>query len=140
MVYDKMESGMAAKEVEKKARAQHATAEPETKIEEKFEVGVLDMGLIKTDPNKLYPLMYFALKVGRQQDCAHLECSKGMGRMDGRPARCVHAWCPLTVDEIKRSAQGKMATATQVSSAQSLKPLFKLLRSRVRPIQRHSQH
>lgn len=35
-------------------------------------------------------------------------------------------------DDIKRSGQGKMALATQVSSAQNLKPLFRQLRSRVR--------
>lgn len=35
------------------------------------------------------------------------------------------------VEEIKRSTQGKLAQATQVASAQNLKPLFKQIRSRV---------
>lgn len=34
-------------------------------------------------------------------------------------------------EHIKRSMQGKLAAATQVQSAEYLKPLFKLLRSRV---------
>jgi pre-mRNA-splicing factor 18 len=35
------------------------------KEEKKVEVGLIDMGLVKTDPNKLYPLIYYALKVSR---------------------------------------------------------------------------
>ena len=34
-------------------------------------------------------------------------------------------------EEVKRSGQGKMAAATQVSSALNLKPLFRQLRNRV---------
>lgn len=35
-------------------------------------------------------------------------------------------------EHIKRTTQGKLAAATQVQSAEYLKPLFKALRSRVR--------
>jgi len=38
----------------------------------------------------------------------------------------------LLTDNIKRSTQGKLAAATQVQSAEYLKPLFKALRARVR--------
>lgn len=31
------------------------------------EGGVIDLGLLKTDPDKLYPLIYYALKVRRAQ-------------------------------------------------------------------------
>lgn len=77
---------------------------------EAMNVGVLDLNLIKTDPDKLYPLIYYALKkVLKEWEEA----------MDERP------------EHIKRSNQGKLAAATQVQSAEYLKPLFKNLRSRV---------
>ena len=37
-------------------------------------------------------------------------------------------------EAVKESQQGKLAAATQVQSAEYLKPLFKLLRARVRHI------
>ncbi|KAI5121232.1 hypothetical protein M0805_007239 [Coniferiporia weirii] len=73
---------------------------------------MIDLELIKTSPDKLYPLIYYALK----------RTLKEWGEaMDERP------------DHIKRSTQGKLAAATQVQSAQYLKPLFKSLRSRNLP-------
>ncbi|KAF8588887.1 Prp18-domain-containing protein [Ramaria rubella] len=74
--------------------------------------GVIDLGLIKTEPDKLYPLIYYALKRKLK------EWEESMGQ---RP------------ENIKRSMQGKLAAATQVQSAEYLKPLFKLLRSRSLP-------
>jgi hypothetical protein len=76
------------------------------KEEKKVEVGLIDMGLVKTDPNKLYPLIYYALKVGRntarsgtgdeikelgseEENLTAAECAEGVGRVDGREARCV---------------------------------------------------
>ncbi|KAF8433372.1 Prp18 domain-containing protein [Boletus edulis BED1] len=74
--------------------------------------GVLDLNLIKTDPDRLYPLIYYALK----------RTLKEWGEaMDERP------------EHVKRTTQGKLAAATQVQSAQYLKPLFKTLRSRSLP-------
>ncbi|KXN85868.1 Pre-mRNA-splicing factor 18 [Leucoagaricus sp. SymC.cos] len=78
---------------------------------EAIDVGVLDLDLVKTDPDKLYPLIYYALKKVLK------EWEEAMGE---RP------------EHIKRSNQGKLAAATQVQSAEYLKPLFKNLRSRVR--------
>ncbi|KAG6864630.1 hypothetical protein C0991_008162 [Blastosporella zonata] len=74
--------------------------------------GVLDLGLVKSDPDKLYPIIYYALK----------RTLKEWGdAMDERP------------EHIKRTTQGKLAAATQVQSAEYLKPLFKTLRSRNLP-------
>lgn len=73
---------------------------------------VLDMALIKTDPDKLYPIIYYALK------------------------RMLKEWGESLAERpehVKRTTQGKLAAATQVQSAQYLKPLFKLLRSRSIP-------
>ncbi|KAK0480287.1 Prp18 domain-containing protein [Armillaria novae-zelandiae] len=73
---------------------------------------VLDLDLVKTEPDKLYPIIYYALK----------RVLKEWGEaMDERP------------DHIKRTHQGKLAAATQVQSAEYLKPLFKQLRSRSLP-------
>jgi pre-mRNA-splicing factor 18 len=72
---------------------------------------LLDLDMVKTDPDKLYPIIYYALK----------RILKEWGEsMDERPV------------EVKQSRQGKLAAATQMQSAEYLKPLFKQLRSRVR--------
>ncbi|KAF9523542.1 Prp18 domain-containing protein [Crepidotus variabilis] len=73
---------------------------------------VLDLSLVKTDPDKLYPLIYFALK---------RRLKEWEEAMEERP------------ENIKRTTQGKLAAATQVQSAEYLKPLFKSLRSRNLP-------
>ncbi|GLB40592.1 putative prp18 domain containing protein [Lyophyllum shimeji] len=79
---------------------------------EQAAVGVLDLELIKTDPDKLYPIIYYALK----------RTLKEWGEaMDERP------------EHVKRTTQGKLAAATQVQSAEYLKPLFRQLRSRSLP-------
>ncbi|CAE6364422.1 unnamed protein product [Rhizoctonia solani] len=70
---------------------------------------IIDLALIKTNPDKLYPLIYYALKRVLK------EWEQSMAE---RP------------DQIKRSTQGKLAAATQVQSAEYLKPLFKQLRSK----------
>ncbi|TRM64948.1 Prp18 domain-containing protein [Schizophyllum amplum] len=75
-------------------------------------VGVLDLTLIKTDPDKLYPLIYYALK---------RTLKEWEEAMDDRP------------EEVKRTTQGKLAAATQVQSAEYLKPLFRQLRARNLP-------
>lgn len=73
---------------------------------------VLDLELVKTDPDKLYPIIYWALKKTLKE---------WEQWMDDRP------------EEVKRTTQGKLAAATQRQSAEYLKPLFKLLRSRNLP-------
>ncbi|KAB5589850.1 Pre-mRNA-splicing factor [Ceratobasidium theobromae] len=70
---------------------------------------IIDLALIKSNPDKLYPLIYYALKRVLK------EWEQSMAE---RP------------DHIKRSTQGKLAAATQVQSAEYLKPLFKQLRSK----------
>ncbi|PCH42614.1 Prp18-domain-containing protein [Wolfiporia cocos MD-104 SS10] len=75
-------------------------------------VEVLDLELIKTDPDRLYPLIYYALK---------------------RALKEWEEWMDERPDSIKQATQGKLAAATQRQSAEYLKPLFKLLRSRSLP-------
>ncbi|PWN49922.1 Prp18-domain-containing protein [Violaceomyces palustris] len=70
---------------------------------------LLDLELIKKDMARVYPIIYYTLK-GLLQDWAD--------SMAQRP------------DEVKQSTQGKLAAATQVQSAEYLKPLFKSLRQR----------
>ncbi|KAG2071774.1 Prp18-domain-containing protein [Suillus decipiens] len=75
-------------------------------------VAMVDLGLLKTDPDKLYPVIYYALK---------RTLKEWEEAMDERP------------ENIKRTHQGKLAAATQVQSGEYLKPLFKTLRSRNLP-------
>ncbi|EST05548.1 Prp18 [Kalmanozyma brasiliensis GHG001] len=70
---------------------------------------VLDLGLIKTDIDRVYPIIYYTLK-GLLQEWADT--------LSTRP------------DSVKHTMQGKLAAATQVQSADYLKPLFKKLRKR----------
>lgn len=70
---------------------------------------VLDLNLIKTDIDRVYPIIYYTLK-GLLEEWSHSLAS--------RP------------DEVKHTMQGKLAAATQVQSADYLKPLFKKLRKR----------
>lgn len=91
--------------------------------------GVLDLDLIKTDPDRLYPLIYYALK---------RTLKEWEEAMDERPGEKCDFWDPSSsspfTEHIKRATQGKLAAATQVQSAEYLKPLFKSLRSRVRQL------
>ena len=78
--YADMESAMDEKAAGKAARESHQkaenaakgvndeqngkTEEAEAKVKEKMvSTGPIDLSLVKTDPNKLYPLIYYALKV-----------------------------------------------------------------------------
>lgn len=88
------------------------TASSSSKTTSRAGVGmesVLDLNLIKTDIDRVYPIIYYTLK-GLLQEWADTLAS--------RP------------DEIKHTMQGKLAAATQVQSADYLKPLFKKLRKR----------
>ncbi|KAI0648859.1 pre-mRNA splicing factor [Trametes meyenii] len=73
---------------------------------------VLDLELVKSDPDKLYPIIYYALK---------------------RALKEWEQWMDERPEHVKRTTQGKLAAATQRQSAEYLKPLFKLLRARNLP-------
>lgn len=94
------------------------------------EIAVIDLALIKTDPDKLYPVIYYALK----------RVLKEWGEsMAERPGKILTHSLRLSFipsltrpsEHVKRTRQGMLAAATQVQSAEYLKPLFKLIRSRV---------
>lgn len=104
-------------ELEAKAKGKAKAKDSKDKEEaDTSGTATIDLESIKTDPDKMYPLIYYALK----------KTLKEWGEaMEERP------------EHIKRSTQGKLAAATQVQSAQYLKPLFKQLRSRVRPFFLH---
>ncbi|CAD6893541.1 unnamed protein product [Tilletia controversa] len=70
---------------------------------------VLDLTLLKREPNKLYPIIYYTLK-GLLRDWEQA--------LSSRP------------EDLRRSTQGRLAAATQVQAAEYLQPLFKLLRKR----------
>ncbi|GAA5830425.1 hypothetical protein JCM3766R1_002713 [Sporobolomyces carnicolor] len=79
--------------------------EPKPKDEEVL----VDLDLVKTNPHKVYPQIYHALK------------------------RVLKEWEQSLADRpeaVKRSTQGKVAAATCATSAEYLKPLFKQLRKR----------
>ncbi|BGP43790.1 hypothetical protein JCM10449v2_007847 [Rhodotorula kratochvilovae] len=70
---------------------------------------LVDLDLVRTNPHKVYPQIYHALK------------------------RVLKEWEQSLADRpesVKRSTQGKMAAATCATSAEYLKPLFKSLRKR----------
>jgi pre-mRNA-splicing factor 18 len=97
------------------------TKESESKAEKEADEGtkhregvgmnsLLDLNLMKKDINKVYPIIYYTLK-GLLRDWEQA--------LAERPS------------EVRQSNQGKLVAATQVQSAEYLKPLFKQLRQRV---------
>ncbi|KAK4056354.1 hypothetical protein OIO90_002497 [Microbotryomycetes sp. JL221] len=87
------------------ARKDSDSVEPNPKDEEV----VVDLSLIKKNPHKVYPQIYHALK------------------------RVLKEWEQSLAERpeaVRRSTQGKIAAATQQTSAEYLKPLFKQLRKR----------
>ena len=93
---------------------------------------ILDLDLVKSDPDKLYPIIYYALKRALKE---------WEQWMDDRPGVLYHfdlsQLLRASLDHVKRTTQGKLAAATQRQSAEYLKPLFKLLRARVRVVLPH---
>ncbi|GAA5962713.1 hypothetical protein JCM3765_006176 [Sporobolomyces pararoseus] len=84
---------------------QDQVREPKPKDEEVL----VNLDLVKTNPHKVYPQIYHALK------------------------RVLKEWEQSLAERpesVKRSTQGKVAAATQATSAEYLKPLFKQLRKR----------
>jgi len=105
----------ALEEVESREREMKAKeGQVKDKKKEQSAAGteILDLGLLKTDKNKLYPIIYHALK---------RILNEWKEAMDERP------------ENVKRTTQGKLAAATQRQSAEYLKPLFKNLRQRNLP-------
>lgn len=74
--------------------------------------GPLDLSLIKTDFNKLHPLIYWGFKNLLSE---------------------WEAWLDARPEATKRTSEGKMASANRAQSAQNLKPLFRGLRNRDLP-------
>ena len=70
---------------------------------------VLDLGLIRRDISRVYPMIYYTLK-GLLADWAEA--------LAKRP------------EDVRHSSQGRLVSATQVQTAENLKPLFKRLRRR----------
>ncbi|KAL7421149.1 hypothetical protein Q5752_004034 [Cryptotrichosporon argae] len=81
----------------------------ERKKEERREVELLDMDLVRRDINKVHPIIYWALKNLLKE---------WEESLDARP------------DAEKQTAAGKLAATNQVQSAHNMKPLFKQLRQR----------
>ncbi|GAA6039781.1 hypothetical protein JCM8097_004218 [Rhodosporidiobolus ruineniae] len=105
------EANDAAAEAGKAVAAATAAKDAEKKKEPnpKDEEVLVDISLVKTNPHKVYPQIYHAFKRVLKEWEASLAA---------RP------------DAVKRSTQGKIAAATQATSAEYLKPLFKSLRKR----------
>ncbi|KAK4051532.1 hypothetical protein OIV83_002672 [Microbotryomycetes sp. JL201] len=87
------------------AKQTNGSAEPNPKDQDVL----VDLSLVKSNPHKVYPQIYHALK------------------------RVLREWEQSLADRpeaVRRSTQGKIAAATQQTSAEYLKPLFKSLRKR----------
>lgn len=124
-------SKAGASELVKKTEGEEVLVLPEGEAVDKVQSPkdkevLVNLMLVKNDPHKVYPQIYHALKVRRP--LLH-------STADTDPQRILKEWAQSMherPDEIKRSTQGKIVAATQQSSAEYLKPLFKSLRNRVR--------
>ncbi|POY75042.1 hypothetical protein BMF94_2018 [Rhodotorula taiwanensis] len=96
---------LAPKKAHEADKDRSGSKEPKPKDEDVL----VDLSLVSTNPHKVYPQIYHAFK------------------------RVLKEWEQSLADRpeaVKRSNQGKMAAATQATSAEYLKPLFKSLRKR----------
>lgn len=113
--FKKAKEDLDRREQERRARGEASgagTPQPSSKSEEKakqYTSELLDLELIKTDFNKLHPIIFWNFKALLKEWEEYLEA---------RP------------EDAKKSAAGKLASTTQLQSAQNLKPLFKKLRNR----------
>lgn len=113
--FRKAKADLDRREEEHRARGEASgtgTPQPSSKSEEKakqYTSELLDLELIKTDFNKLHPIIFWNFKALLKEWEEYL---------DARP------------EDVKKSAAGKLASTTQIQSAQNLKPLFKRLRNR----------
>jgi pre-mRNA-splicing factor 18 len=93
------------------------------------QIDVLDLELLKTDPQKLYPIIYYALKQRLKEWEEWMDERPGSFRHLNKIFGQYHQRC--LIESVKRSTQGKLASATQLQSAEYLKPFFKMIRQRV---------
>ena len=100
------------------------------KDESETSVDILDLDLLKTDPQKAYPIIYYALKRRLKEWEEWMDQRPGTFLAD--PSLSANSSSGF-LENIKRSTQGKLASATQRQSAEYLKPFFKMLRQRVSP-------
>lgn len=113
--FKKAKEDLDRREQERRARGEvsgTSSPMPSSKSEEKakqYTSELLDLELIKTDFNKLHPIIFWNFKSWLKEWEEYLEARS---------------------DDVKKSAAGKLASTTQLQSAQNLKPLFKKLRSR----------
>ncbi|KAH8554481.1 Prp18 domain-containing protein [Umbelopsis sp. PMI_123] len=106
---EQMDEGMNLEALKRKAEGENQTEKPAKKSRDDAAIVPVNMDMLRTEPEKLYPLIYSYLKrMLREWEEA----------MDGRP------------EEVKRSGQGKRAAAMQKQTADYLRPLFKQLKSR----------
>lgn len=111
-LFDQRSPQSTAKSTLEKTKESSSTSMPKEVEEQREGVGmntVLDLNLIKKDINKVYPIIYYTIK-GLLRDW---EIS-----LAERPI------------EVRQSSQGKLVAATQVQTANYLKPLLKQLRHR----------
>ncbi|GAB5585986.1 hypothetical protein Unana1_00886 [Umbelopsis nana] len=106
---EQMDEGMNLEALKRKAAGDDTAEKPAKKTRDDAVIVPVNMEWLRTEPEKLYPLIYGYLKrTLREWEEA----------MDERP------------EEVKRSGQGKRAAAMQKQTADYLRPLFKQLKSK----------
>ncbi|KAI9280859.1 Prp18 domain-containing protein [Umbelopsis sp. AD052] len=106
---DQMDEGMNLEALKRKAEGEDLTEKAAKKSRDDTAIVPVNMDWLRTEPEKLHPLIYSYLKrMLREWEEA----------LDERP------------EEVKRSGQGKRSAAMQKQTADYLRPLFKQLKSR----------
>lgn len=106
--------------------------------------GLIDLGLLKTDISKLHPQVYWFWKVRLLRHLQILMYEDNIKRGNRRVSdeqnllKEWEAWLEERPDDVKRSMEGKLASANWIQSSTNMKPLFKQLRNRVGPLHLHS--
>ncbi|KAG2188589.1 hypothetical protein INT44_001344 [Umbelopsis vinacea] len=129
---DQMDEGMNLEALKRKAEGEDLTEKAAKKSRDDTAIVPVNMDWLRTEPEKLHPLIYSYLKVCpcslyfrrqfRLRKDAHMLLQRMLREweeaLDERP------------EEVKRSGQGKRSAAMQKQTADYLRPLFKQLKSR----------
>lgn len=128
---DQMDAGMNLEALKRKAAGDDDTSKPVKKSRDDALIEPVQMEWLQKQPEKLYPTIYGYFKVSV---AANLTVSLKVHIFKHIFQKTLREWeeaMEERPEEVKRSGQGKRASAMQMQTANYLKPLFKQLKSKV---------
>lgn len=132
---EQMDEGMNLEALKRKAEGEDLTEKAAKKSRDDTAIVPVNMDWLRTEPEKLHPLIYSYLKVCSFRNIFQTSSFRWEQKAYMLLQRMLREWeeaLDERPEEIKRSGQGKRAAAMQKQTADYLRPLFKQLKTRVR--------